>query len=262
MVGSVRAQLIPGNGTGLAADANTVALFRFEDSAATALDSTANARNATVTNTTSGTGLFGSGRVFNGTGDRLEFGAVFNALSGSSGWTIEYFAKSADGVYAPYMQNGNSSAGWYLSPSGSGILYGIKLNTAGASNWSFLTTAPAPAMDTAWHYYAMTWTQNGAVSLYRDGTFLGSSNTSGSWVGSNNYGAWLDYDSYWTTYQGAGVVDDIRFSNVARSALEIQTAYNAAAIPEPSTYATLAGLGALGLALWRRRAVRPSFTAN
>jgi biopolymer transport protein ExbB len=247
------AQLTPGSGTGFTADANTVALFHFEDPASTALDSTANNRNATVTNTTAGTGLFGSGRVFNGTGDRLEFGSVFNALSGSSGWTIEYFAKSADGLSAPYLQNGNSSAGWYFYPSTSGIQYGIKLSTAGDSNWSVLTSVASPTMDTAWHYYAMTWEQNGALSIYRDGTFLGSSGTYGSWAGSNNYGVWLDYDSYWTTYGGAGVVDDIRFSNVARSAGEIQTAYNLAAIPEPSTYAMLAGLGALGLAAWRRR---------
>src|SRR3954468_5318571 len=89
---AARAQLTPGVGTGLAVDANTVALFRFEDSAATALDSTAGARNATVNNTTSGTGLFGSGRIFNGTDDRLEFGSVFTALNGSTAWTIEYFA--------------------------------------------------------------------------------------------------------------------------------------------------------------------------
>lgn len=248
------AQLTPGNGTGLAVDANTVALFQFEDPATTALDSTASNRNATVTNTSAGTGLFGSGRVFNGTNDKLEFGSVFTALSGSSGWTIEYFAKSADGVYAPYFQNGNSSAGWMLYPLGSGIQYGIKLTSAGASNWSFLTSVATPTLDTAWHYYAMTWTQSGAVSIYRDGVLLESTSVDGgSWAGTNNYGVWMDYDSYWTTYNGAGVVDDIRFSNIARSAGEIQTAYNLAAVPEPSTYAMLAGLAALGLAVMRRR---------
>jgi len=252
LVSNVFAQLTPGTGTGLTADANTVALFHFEDPAATALDSAGSNRNATVTNTTAGAGLFGSGRVFNGTGDRLEFGNVFNALSGSAGWTIEYFAQSADGVSAPYMQNGNSSAGWWYYPQGSNISYGIKLNTAGDSNWSVITSVASPAMDTAWHYYAMTWAQGGAVSIYRDGTFLGSSSTSGSWIGTNAYGVWLNYDSYWTTYGGAGVVDDIRFSNVARSAGEIQAAYTLATIPEPATYAILAGFGALGLALWRR----------
>jgi len=150
---SVQAQLTPGNGTGLAVDANTVALFQFEDPATTALDSSGNNRNATVTNTTAGTGLFGSGRVFNGTSDRLEFLNVFNALNNSSGWTIEYFAKSADGVYAPYMQNGNTSAGWWLYPAGSNISYGIKLNTAGDSNWSVITSVASPM-----------WTPRGTIT--------------------------------------------------------------------------------------------------
>jgi len=99
----------------------------------------------------------------------------------------------------------------------------------------------------------LTWASGGALSVYRDGTFLGSSGTFGGWSGSDAYGVWLDYDSYWTTYEGAGVVDDVRFSNIARSAGEIQAAYNLAAIPEPSTYAALFGLGALGLAVLRRR---------
>ncbi len=248
---SVLAQLTPGNGTGLTADANTVALYRFEDAAATALDSSGNTRNATIYGTTVGPGLFGSGRVFDGVDDRLELGTMFNALSGSAAWTIEYFAKSNDGANVPYLTNANPSAGWYFVPADGSIGYGVKTTWDGNS-WNVLTSVSAPALDTAWHYYALTFTAYGTLSVYRDGTFLGSSNTFGAWSGSNSYGVWLDYDSYWTTYNGAGIVDDLRFSNVARSAGEIQAAYNLAAIPEPSTYAALAGLGALGFAVWRR----------
>lgn len=239
---SVRAQLIPGSGTGLAIDANTVALFHFEDSAATALDSTVNGRNATVTNTTAGAGLFGAGRIFNGTGndsapgDRLEFGSVHNALMGSSGWTIEYFAKAATaGSTAPSFENASSHAGWYFVPGDGSISYGVKTSGSGDSSWNVLTSVTAPSMDTAWHYYALTWSQGGALSVYRDGAVLDSSGTFGGWSGSNSFGAYLDYSSFYQTYYGAGTVDDIRFSNVARSTLEIQTAYNLAAIPEPST---------------------------
>ncbi len=254
------AQLTPGNGTGLAVDANTVALFHFEDSASTALDSSGSNRNATATNTTVGTGLFGSGRVFNGVGndstpgDRLEFGSIFTALNGSTGWTIEYFAKAATPASnAPSFENANTRAGWYFVPSDGSISYGIKTTAVGDSSWVVFTSVTSPAMDTDWHYYALTWAQGGALSVYRDGTFLGSTSAPGGWSGSNDYGVYLDYSSYWHLYYGAGTVDDIRFSNIARSAGEIQTAYNLAAVPEPATYAMLAGLGALGLALWRRR---------
>jgi len=245
------AQLTPGNGTGLAADANTVALYRFEDATPTALDTSGNNRNATVYGTTAGTGLFGSGRIFDGVGDRLELGAMFNALSGSAAWTIEYFAKSNDGSNVPYLTNANPSAGWYFVPASGSIGYGVKTTWDGNS-WNVLTSVTAPALDTAWHYYALTFTEYGALSVYRDGTFLGSSGTFGGWSGSNTYGVWLDYDSYWTTYNGAGVVDDLRFSNVARSAGEIQAAYNLASIPEPSAYAALVGLIALGLVARQR----------
>ena len=247
---SAFAQLTPGTGTGLSADANTIGLFHFEDSAATALDSAGSNRNATVTSTTVGTGLFGSGRVFNGTSDRLEFDNVFVGLVGSSGWTIEYFAKSNNGTSVPYLANANPGAGWYFAPGDGSIFNGVKTTWDGNS-WNVLTSTTAPALDTFWHYYALTWT-NGALAVYRDGVFLGSNNTFGSWNGSNSYGVWMDFDSFSSTYNGAGVVDDLRFSNIARSAGEIQAAYNLAAVPEPSTYAILAGFGALGLALWRR----------
>ena len=234
------AQLTPGSGTGLSVDASTVALFQFEDAASTALDSAGNSRHATVSGTTAGTGLFGSGRVFNGTSGRLEFGNVFNALSGSSGWTIEYFAKSNDGANVPYLTNANPSAGWYFYPADGSVGYGVKTSAAGNS-WNVLTSASAPALDTFWHYYALTWA-SGGLSVYRDGILLGSSGSFGSWGGSNSYGVYMNYDSYWNTYNGAGLVDDLRFSSVARSALEIQTAYNLAAIPEPSTCALFVGL--------------------
>ncbi len=37
--------------------------------------------------------------------------------------------------------------------------------------------------------------------------------------------------------------------------------FSVSAIPEPSTYAAFAGLGALGLAFWRRRQVRTAVKA-
>ena len=41
-----------------------------------------------------------------------------------------------------------------------------------------------------------------------------------------------------------------------RGLMSAITVYNVSAIPEPSTYAVLAGLGVLGVALWRRKARR------
>jgi hypothetical protein len=250
--GTARAQLVPGSGTGLSVDANTVGLFHFEDAATTALDSTAQNRNATVTNTSSGAGLFGGGRVFNGTSDRIEFGNVFNALTGTTAWTIEYFAQAASpGTQLPSFEANNAGAAWYFSPTDGGISYGVG-TTASIPGWNVFTSVSGPSMDTAWHYYALTWT-SGALKVYRDGSLLASSFTFGSWSGANTAGAYLGYDSFGGSYYGVGTVDDIRFSNIARSAVEIQETYNLAAIPEPATTTVLAGCCALGLARWRRR---------
>lgn len=232
-LGGLRAQLLPGRGTGLEADANTVALFRFEDPAGTALDSAGGNRHATPEGTTSVSGLFGNGRSFNGVSDRLELGAVGPALSGSAGWTIEYFAKAGPGGSVPYFVNHNASAGWTLKPAGSQILYWIKTSASG-NGWLLQESAVAPALDTAWHYYALTWKSGGALSIYRDGELLGATNAAGSWGGSATTGVWLNFDSYSSTYGGAGVVDEIRFSNIARSAAEILAAYNKAATGDAS----------------------------
>jgi len=249
---SGHAQLIPGSGTGLSADANTVALFHFDDSAATAVDSSGNNRNATVTNTSSGSGLFGTGRVFNGTSDRLEFGSALGAMSGSSGWTVEYFAKSNDGTNVPFVLSSNNSAGLYVYPRSNDILFWI-VTDATSTSWTVQATATGVTLDTAWHYYAMTWAPGG-ITMYRDGVQVGSAGVLGNWGGTNSLGFWMDYDPYaGGSYGGAGVVDDLRFSNVARSATEIANAYNAAAIPEPVACAALLGAVATGLALWRRR---------
>ena len=48
-----------------------------------------------------------------------------------------------------------------------------------------------------------------------------------------------------------GAMDDIRIYNYALSAAEVQGLYTA--VPEPSTYAALTGLTALGFAAMRRR---------
>lgn len=91
---------------------------------------------------------------------------------------------------------------------------------------------------------------------------------------------WLVYDSTTTNNYSSLTLSALNwtdgFGNQFNTALagasfglsavgsDVYLNYSAAAIPEPSTYAALAGLGALGLALWRRRhrSQLPSSTAK
>ena len=71
-------------------DANTVALWRFEETSGTGAyikDATANANNATPTGTTVVDGIFGKARSFNGTSDYVNIGS--SAMSGTNNFTIE-----------------------------------------------------------------------------------------------------------------------------------------------------------------------------
>lgn len=55
----------------------------------------------------------------------------------------------------------------------------------------------------------------------------------------------------------AGAFDELRVSSFSGSFNTSMLSYSAmSAVPEPSTYAALAGLAALGLVAWRRRAAR------
>ncbi len=107
----------------------------------------------------------------------------------------------------------------------------------------------------AWNYVALVYS-NSDISIYINNT------SAPSYSG----GYFRDYSL--ATMNGqpnnfsvggsfAGAIDELRVSTFTGSFSESMLSYSAmSAVPEPSTYAALAGLAALGLVAWRRRAVR------
>lgn len=103
-----------------------------------------------------------------------------------------------------------------------------------------------------WNYVALVY-ENGQTSTYLN------SNTASSYTGAVSFGGYSG-DPAEKFYVGGGfygAVDELRVSTFTGSFNTSMLSYSAiSAVPEPSTYAALAGLAAFGLVVWRRRAVR------
>lgn len=178
----------------------------------------------------------------------------------SSGQT----AGSIIGSYAPYVSNGSSYTNLAVPNNGSG--YAIGLNDAGIAVGygyvSYLTN------------HALVWSSNGTVTdiapttpgynsyafdVNNQGQVVGGSDTNGAFVYSSGTLTYLNSvvdftgSGITTLYQANAINDLGQIVGVGLGADGYQTAFLLTPIPEPSTYAALAGLGALGLAFWRRR---------
>lgn len=90
--------------------------------------------------------------------------------------------------------------------------------------------------------YWVTVDANDAVQVYVSYQNGGSDGV-GTWLTTADYNSAGNFDGTW--YGLGGLGDPLKMTIYA----------SASPIPEPATYAALAGLGALGLALWRRRSV-------
>ncbi len=147
---------------------------------------------------------------------------------------------------------------FYLSTAGaalgSGLQHGFRVELMNASNTGIaVNSAFVPQLDTWYHVAAVGDATAGTLSLYVDGTLVGST------TGYNGMLA-LGTPTSWTLgrgqYNGSpvdtmrGMLDEVRFSDVALSPAQF---LNATPVPEPSSFALLAGLGVLGLAGSRRR---------
>lgn len=149
----------------------------------------------------------------------------------SSNITLSAWGKSntAGLVYAALASN-NQGTGAFLKTDSSGHMRGYVTFSGGG-----ITITDPASLDTNWHLWVIT-VSGTTVSLYKDGSLVSSSIGSGTrnpgntalTIGTQYYNG----NSWWNGY-----ADEVRYSNVARSANWISTEY--ANQNSPSTFSSL-----------------------
>jgi len=193
-------------------------------------DSTSNGNNGTITGATATTGKIGGGASFNSSSDTISINA---AGSLSAPFTIEEWAMPA---------NLNNLQGLFGSRTPGDESFDAKLTGSGVhgdiGNGSLWLTTSADAgfsySANTWHHFVYTVTTSG-YTIYADGSQIGSGSFSGTPLLYNSTHI-LHIGWYGTEYL-IGSIDEVRVSNIARSANWIATEYNNE--NSPSTFYTV-----------------------
>lgn len=191
---------------------------------------------------TNSTVVAGSTLAFNFTGANSYSGSVDTSLTTSAHFAMElWFKPSSLSGTQGLLYNGNTG--------GSGVGIFLEENTVVAlAGGRFFSTGSTALTTNTWYHAALvstggtlTFYLNGASELSRSANFINPG--SGALViGGNNSGG--EYFS--------GAIDQARIFGFSAGTFDTSM-LSYSAIPEPSTYAAICGLLALGLAAYRRR---------
>jgi hypothetical protein len=191
-------------------------------------DSSGNINNGSPTGTYSIQGKIGNARNFNGVNDAISVNDNAS-LQLSTPMTVESWFKTST------TPASNTCLVRKDSASGTRYLYGLLIDTAGKINAQYynttnnnLATSALPITDNNWHY-AVNTISGTTMSLYLDGILQATTTIAGSQVSPNgemDIGACPPYvgggiRGQWFT----GLIDEVRISNIARTAADIRAAY-------------------------------------
>ena len=211
-----------------------------------ALDSTSNGYNGTITSATATTGQVGGGANFDGTGQKVAMSTMpsYTSALTAGGWVKSGGTQETYGgtIIGKRSMCANSTTDFPFNiafDAGSGG--GITAAFDSGNNFSYDATAAATLSNstTTWHYVVATFTANGTSYLYVDGAQASSASTNftlasatSPWaIGTSTVGGGCG-----TGGKLLGKLDEMRVSNVARSADWIATEYNNQS--SPSTFYT------------------------
>jgi hypothetical protein len=200
-------------------------------------DSTANGCNATTLNSTAAAaGEIAGGASLNGVSNSIDF-APCAALNNWTSQTISLWVKAKTGMaqYARLIEKGANSE-WSLVWNYFGGTNRLSVESLGDSG-SLLTPA-LPLADNTWHKVDVTITGQGAVAMYIDGALSAQGQSPGgpqTTTGTIRLGQYGGGGYFYN-----GLTDELRVSNVARSAAWIAAEYNNE--KSPGTFASVGPL--------------------
>jgi hypothetical protein len=245
---AVAACLFGGASLASHASAGLLAYYSFNDG--TANDQSGNGRNATVYGATLTTDRFGNANqayYFDGVNDYIQ--TPVNSNTTYVAFSVWFRADTVAGERSIIDSDADGKFGHSLI---------INYDGAGPTNTNHLDVEyHNGAFDTGtgglvtvgrWHHAVVSFDTSSNIDVYLDGTLIYSQPyvLTGSFDGSDfRMGRHNPFDPQW--FQGA--IDDVKFFDNALTAADVQTLFNASAVPGTG----LAGLATLGLARVARR---------
>lgn len=201
------------------------------------LDSTSNANNASSTGTsypTQTSSKIAGGQDFDGSNDYLRVVKDDNSLDGN--WSTNDYTFQAwvnvdnnTSSYKRIMTKWSGSSGWAFD-AGDGAVPTTQIALYGAPPGTLTRTSSSLALDTWYHVVIVAQGNGNLARIYLNGSFVALANDNDwSLVGdtSNTTNATFGIlSSNLTSDPIDGTLDELRFSNVARSASWIATEYN------------------------------------
>ncbi len=202
----------------LIADRHTVGLWHLDEASGDATDASGNSLTGTNTGSTATTGVFSNGRSFDGSGNKII--VAHSAKFPTVERTVEAWVKITSTTSADRLLMGEGSEHWFTYDGATWgcaagqIGYMVWINSA----WSCVSGF-TPSLN-RWYHIAGTYNGN-TIQLYVDGVLINKVSNTGSFTPASN-----SFDI--GNYSGGGyglpiVLDDVRLSNVARSAEDIKS---------------------------------------
>lgn len=213
-----------------------------------AQDSTSNGNNGTIAGATATTGQVDGGAKFNGTSQYIDAGNGSSLQITGNAVTVEawfytselYPSQSEKMVTKEMPSNANPYVAYAMNRVGGSSALQFGIATGGAGTYVGVNT-PTPISTNSWNHVVGTY-DGSHVKIYYNGAYSNETSASGN-IASTAQHLVIGADTAANEEYFDGNLDEVRVSNVARSADWISTEY--ANESSPSTFLTV-GSGQAG----------------